>query len=71
LRLGDSVFDSREISEKLFRQLLQTIQGLLSKVHKYKESLLLSLVSEVTEKPIEDFTLVLIYGPPKKYKIGA
>jgi exopolyphosphatase/pppGpp-phosphohydrolase len=36
-----------------------------------KESLLLSLVSEVTEKPIEDFTLVLIYGPPKKYKIGA
>jgi len=44
---------------------------LLSKVHKYKESLLLSLVSEVTEKPIEDFTLVLIYGPPKKYKIGA
>jgi hypothetical protein len=25
----------------------------------------------VTEKPMEDFTLVLIYGPPKKYKIGA
>jgi exopolyphosphatase/pppGpp-phosphohydrolase len=36
-----------------------------------KESLLLSLVSVVTEKPMEDFTLVLIYGPPKKYKIGA
>ena len=71
LRLGDSVFESGEISEQLFQQLLQTIQGLLSKVHKYKESLLLSLVSEVTEKPIEDFTLVLIYGPPKKYKIGA
>ena len=35
-----------------------------------KESLLLSLVSVVTEKPMEDFTLVLIYGPPKKYKIG-
>ena len=34
-----------------------------------KESLLLRLASVVTEKPMEDFTLVLIYGPPKKYKI--
>ena len=37
MRLGDSVFDSREISEKLFRQLLQTVQVLLSKVQKYSD----------------------------------
>ena len=37
LRLGDSIFECREISEQLFQQLLQTIQGLLSKVHKYSD----------------------------------
>ena len=37
MRLGDSVFECREISEQLFQQLLQTIQGLLSKVHKYSD----------------------------------
>ena len=36
-----------------------------------KESLLLSLASVLTGKPMEDFSLVLIFGPPKKYKIGA
>ena len=34
-----------------------------------KESLLLSFVSVETEKPMEDFTLVLNYGPPKKLKL--
>ena len=37
LRLGDSVFECREISEQLFQQLLQPIQGLLSKVHTYSD----------------------------------
>ena len=37
LRLGDSVFECREIAEQLFQQLLQTIQGLLSKIHKYSD----------------------------------
>ena len=37
LRLGDSVFECREISEQLFQQLLQTIQGLISKVHTYSD----------------------------------
>ena len=37
MRLGDSVFECREISEQLFQHLLQTIQGLLSKVHTYSD----------------------------------
>ena len=35
LRLGDSVFECEEISEKMFGQLLQTIHALLFKVQKY------------------------------------
>jgi len=35
-----------------------------------KESLLLSLVSANIEKPLQDITLVLTSGPPKKFKIS-
>ena len=37
MRLGDSGFECGEISEQIFQQLLQTIQGLLSKVNKYSD----------------------------------
>ena len=35
-----------------------------------KESLLLDLVSANIKKSQEDITLVLTYGPPKKFKIS-
>ena len=54
----------RIIGEKLRTELLSIpFFGL-------KESLLLKLVSENIKKSQEDITLVLTYGPPKKFKIS-
>ena len=75
MRLGDSVFDSREISEKLFQQLLQTIQGLLSKVHKYSDlKLSITATSAMCSAKNNAETAALIdsiVGYPLKILFGA